>query len=239
MDNSNYVALSRQAGLIRQFNALANNIANADTGGYRREDVVFAEHVKALDAGDPSLSIATASRRIIDFAPGDIQSTGNPFDVAIEGDGFFLVEGADGPRLTRAGAFSLNGEGELVTADARRVLDEGGAPIVIPPQADTFSIAADGTIAADGQPVGRLGLVTADPASLIREGDNVFRAEQGYEPAPDARVRQFAREGSNVSAVTEIARLIEVQRAYEAGQRFLESEDERIKRVVREIGLSR
>ena len=236
MDNAGYVALSRQAGLLRELNAVANNIANVSTSGYRREGMIFAEHVKALEGGDPSLSIATMSHRYVDFRAGEIRGSDNPLDVAIDGEGFFLVETAGGPRLTRSGAFSINAVGELITTDGRRVLDEGGGALVIPPQSSSIAIGADGTISADGQPVGRLGVVTADPAFLVREGDTLFRAEQGFEPLPNAKVRQSALEGSNVSAVGEIARLIDVQRAYEAGQRFLQSEDERIRRTVRELG---
>lgn len=237
MDNAGYVSLSRQSGLMRELNTIANNIANVSTSGYRRESVIFAEHVKAMD-GDPNLSIATMNHRYVDFSAGQINGSDNPLDMAIEGDGFFLVESADGPRLTRAGSFSLNGVGELVNAEGRRVLDEGGGAIVLPPQAGAVSVAPDGSISAGNQPVGRIGVVTADPAYLVREGDNMFRAERGYAPVDVPRVRQNALEGSNVSAVTEIAHLIEVQRAYEMGQSFMQSDDERIKRTVRELGQS-
>jgi len=223
---------------MRELNTIANNIANISTSGYRRESVIFAEHVKAMGGADPSLSIATMNHRYVDFSAGQISGSDNPLDMAIEGDGFFLVESVDGPRLTRAGSFSLNGVGELVNTEGRRVLDEGGGALVLPPQSTSISVAADGTITADNQPVGRIGVVTADAAYLVREGDNMFRAEQGYEPVAIPRVRQNALEGSNVSAVTEIAHLIEVQRAYEMGQSFMQSDDERIKRTVRELGQS-
>lgn len=236
MDNAGYVSLARQAGLLREFNTIANNIANANTSGYRREGVIFSEHVKALSGGDPSMSIATMSHRFVDFSSGELRGTNNALDIAIDGDGFFLVEGETEPMLTRAGAFTLNVEGEIVTASGRRLLDEAGGALVIPQGTRTISVASDGAIAADGQPVGRLGVVVADPAYMVRVGDNMFRAEQGYQAAPQARVRQFALEGSNVSAVTEMAHLIEVQRAYEMGARFLQSEDERIQRTVRELG---
>ncbi len=236
MDNAGYIDLSRQSGLLREMNAIANNIANINTVGFRRESVLFAEHVKALGADDPSISIATMDRRYVDFTEGEIATTENPLDVAIEGEGFFLIEGSDGPRLTRAGSFSLNAVGEIITAGGRRVLDEGGGALVIPAQAGSIAVAADGSITADGQAVGRFGVVTADPASLVREGDNLFRADGGYETSTTARVRQSALEGSNVSAVSEIARLIEVQRTYEMGQKFLQDENDRIMRTVRELG---
>lgn len=238
MDNAGYVGLTRQAGLLRELNTLANNIANVSTTGYRRGSLLFAEHVKALGGDDPSLSMATASRSFIDFTPGEIKTTGNPLDFAIESDAFFMIETPAGQRLTRAGAFTANAVGELVTPDGARVLDEGGGAIVIPPSAREISAAPDGTIFADGQPVGRLGLAKVDPALLVREGDNLFRADKGFDIAENPRVRQFALEGSNVSAVNEIAQLIEVQRTYEMGQQLFQGEDDRIRRTVRELGQS-
>ncbi len=239
MDNAGYVGLTRQAGLLRELNAIANNIANLNTTGYRREGVVFSEHVKALGNDDPSLSMATASHRFVDLNVGEIKRTDNSLDFAIDGDAFFLIETPAGQRLTKAGAFTVNEVGELTTGGGARVLDEGGGAIVLPTQARVISATPDGSLMADGQPVGRLGLMKADPAFLVREGDNLFRADQGFEPADDVKVRQNALEGSNVSAVTEIARLIEVQRTYESGQKLFQNEDERIRKTVRDLGQMR
>ncbi|HXI86266.1 MAG TPA: flagellar hook-basal body complex protein [Parvularculaceae bacterium] len=235
MDNASYVSLARQSGLLRELNSIANNIANVNTTGYRRESTLFAEHVKALGS-DPSVSIATTAGNYVDFSEGEIATSNNPLDFAIDGDGFFLVETPSGPALTRAGAFALNGVGEIVDANGRRVLDQGGSPIVVPPQTKSISATPDGTISADGQAVGKLGIVKADPDFLVREGDNLFRTDKGYQPVDNPKVRQFALEGSNVSAVAEIAKLIEVQRTYEMGQKFLSDDDDRIKQTVRELG---
>ncbi|VAV91005.1 Flagellar basal-body rod protein FlgG [hydrothermal vent metagenome] len=239
MDNAGYIGLSRQSGLMRELNSVANNIANINTNGYRREANIFAEHVKALQNGDPSLSIATMTRRYVDLSAGDITRTNNPLDVAIEGNGFFLVEAPQGQRLTRDGAFSLNAQGELVSSSGARVLDESGGAITIPPGGGKISITADGAINVGAQNIGKLGVVTADPALLVRVGQNQFRAENGYEPALNTRVHQFSLEGSNVSAVQELARLIEVQRTYEESKKFSDNDGERITRTVRALGQSR
>ncbi len=238
MDNVGYVALSRNAGLRRELDAIANNIANISTNGYRREGAVFAEHVKAIENGDPSLSIATMSRRYVDLSAGEVSITKNPLDFAIEGEGFFLVEAGDGQHLTRDGAFSTNAEGELVSSTGARVLDDAGGAIVIPPQASSITASSDGFIYADGQAIGRLGVVTADPAFMTRQGQNSFRAENGFEPVETPSIRQGAVEGSNVNPVAEIARLIEVQRTYEASQRFSQDDGERINRTIRTLGQS-
>ena len=236
MDNAGYVGLSRNAGLLREMTAIANNIANINTNGFRREGAVFAEHVKSIDNGDPSLSVATMSRRYVDLSAGQIKTTGNPLDFAIDGPGFFLVEGPNGQRLTRDGAFNTNAQGELVTPTGARVLDDAGGAIVIPPGANTINTTEDGFIFADGNAVGRIGVVTADNAFLTRDGDNLFIAENGFAPLEGARVRQNAVEGSNVKAVEELARLIEVQRTYELSQRFAQNENDRINRTVRVLG---
>src|SRR5690606_28715046 len=113
MDNAIYATLSRQSGLMREMQVLAHNIANTSTTGFRREGVSFAEHVRAAGDG-PSLSMPHASARHVDLAQGDLTQTGAPFDMAIRGEGFFLVETPQGQRLTRAGSFTPNAEGELV-----------------------------------------------------------------------------------------------------------------------------
>jgi flagellar basal-body rod protein FlgF len=238
MDNAGYVGLSRQAGLSRELTTIANNLANMNTNGFRRESAIFAEYVSALSNGDSSLSVATQSRRFIDTSAGEAAVTNAPLDMAISGDGFFLVEAPSGERLTRDGAFSLNAERELVTAQGFRVLDEGGSAIVIPPGQDDVAVSPDGSISANGQPVARIGVVTANPAFMVREGNNMFRAETGFEQVADPRVQQGVLEGSNVNAIEEMARLIEVQRAYQASKSFIDDESERISRTIRTLGRS-
>ena len=125
MDAAGYVTLTRQSGLMREMQLIANNIANASTAGFRREGVVFSEYVRRLDDA-PSLSMAHASARHVDLTPGETEMTGAAFDLAIEGEGFFLVETPQGNRLTRAGMFTPSAEGELVNPDGHRLLDQGG-----------------------------------------------------------------------------------------------------------------
>ncbi len=237
MENATYTVLTRQSGLMNQMRVVANNIANLSTTGFRTEDVVFSEHVKALGRDDPSLSMATASVRETVSAQGTLTQTGGPFDLAIEGDGFFLVETPGGERLTRAGAFTPNENGDLVTPEGYRVLDAGGAPVFIPQGAGPVGIAPDGTVSAGGQPVGQVGLVRPlNPAGLIREDGVRFRADEGFEPLIEGRMLQGFLEESNVNPVLEISRMIEVQRAYELGQSFIDKEDERIRSAIRALG---
>lgn len=236
MDNAGYIGLSRSAGLSRELTTIANNIANISTNGFRREGAVFAEHLKALENGDPSLSIATMTRRFVDLSQGDVTTTNNQLDFAIDGEGFFVVETPNGQRLTRDGAFSLNAESELVTSSGARVLDDSGGAIAIPPGSGAINAGNDGTIFAGGQAIGRISVVTADPAFLTRAGDNLFHAENGFVTAENPSVRQNALEGSNVNPVTELARLIEVQRTYESSKNLMQQENDRIMRTVQTLG---
>ena len=237
MENATYTALTRQSGLMNEMRVVANNLANVSTTGFRTEGVIFAEYVRALGPDDPSLSMATASARDTVLLQGTLSQTGGSFDLAIEGDGFFLVETPGGERLTRAGAFTPNENGDLVTPEGYRVLDAGGAPVFVPQGAGPVGIAPDGTVSAGGQPVGQIGLVIpSDSSAMVREDGVRFRADDGYEPALTSRMLQGFLEESNVDPVLEIARMIEVQRAYELGQSFLDKEDERIRGALRALG---
>ena len=237
MDNIGYTSLTRQSGLMREMQSIANNIANASTTGFRREGVIFSEYIHALDRKDPSLSMATANTRSLNLEQGALTQTGGTFDFAIEGDGFFLLDGPTGQFLTRAGVFTPSAEGELVTPDGYRLLDGGGSPVFIPPDAKTISMAADGTLSADGRALALIGLFSPVDQTDLQHRDGVrFEAPGGVEPAlTEATILQGFVEGSNVDPIAEIARMIEVQRSYELGQKFMEKEDERIRSVTKTV----
>ena len=235
MDAAGYATLNRQSGLMREMGVVANNIANASTTGFRREGVVFSEFVAALDE-DPSLSMADASGRHVDLSQSTLAQTGGAFDFAIQGEGFFLIETPQGQRLTRAGSFTPSAEGELVTPDGYRLLDAGGAPIFIPPDVKGVAMSADGTLSSNGQPIAQVGLwQPTDPLALKHQSGTLFDGGE-VEPAEGAVVMQGMLEDSNVEPVSEIARMIEVQRAYELGQKFLDAEDERVRGVITTLG---
>lgn len=233
MENFGYVTLSRQSGLMREMRVIANNIANQSTAGYRQEGLVFSEHVTRV-GDDQSISMARGNTRNTSFLPGTMTQTNGAFDLAIEGGGFFLVDTPQGQRLTRAGNFSPNSAGDLVTMDGYRVLDAGGAPVFIPPDAKGISIAGDGTLSAEGRPLGQIGLFSPiDPVGMTREDGVLFRADAGVEPMLEGRILQGFLENSNVDPIGQIARMIEVQRAYEMGQKFLENEHERVRNALK------
>ncbi len=235
MDAAGYTALTRQSGLMREMQVVANNIANLSTTGFKREGVVFSEHVARMAEG-PSLSMANGNARHVDLSQAGISKTGGSFDFAVQGEGFFLVETPDGERLTRAGSFTPSPAGELVTPEGFRLLDQGGAPVFVPSGAGAVALSQDGTLSAGGAPLARIGLWRpADPLSLQHQAGTLFSAAE-MEPVDGAVLMQGYLEDSNVEPVSEIARMIEVQRAYEMGQTFMDREDQRMRSVIDTLG---
>lgn len=237
MDNSSYTTLTRLSGLMREMQVVANNIANSSTAGYRAEGVIFAEHVATTGRGEPSLSMGAAVGHTVSSQQGALERTGASFDFAIEGDGYFLVRTPQGEALTRAGSFIRNEVGELVSPSGHLLLDGGGAPVFVPPTAASIALARDGTLSADGEPLTRIGLwQPLDPTELARQAGTVFAAASGVEPMETGQILQGFLEQSNVDPVGQIARMIEVQRAYELGQSFLDAEDQRVRDFLRTAG---
>lgn len=237
MDAANYTTLTRQSGLMREMQVVANNIANASTTGFRREGVVFAEYIAKVDDGS-SLSMASGDARVIDLSQASLSKTGASFDLAIQGDGFFQIETPNGPQLTRAGSFTPDATGTLVTNDGYPLLDEGGTPVVVPAVANAkqIAISQDGTVSAEGQTLGRIGLWRpTDPLSLLHQSGTMFSASD-IQPIENAVILQGYLEDSNVNPVSEIARMIAVQRSYEMGQSFLDQEDKRMRGVIETLG---
>lgn len=237
MDNVSYTTLSRQTGLLQELQVVANNIANAQTTGFQREEATFAEHIARLGRGDESLSMTASLVRRIDRTQGALSPTGSPFDLAIQGEGYFQIGTPTGAMLTRAGSFSTNQNGEMVTPDGYPLLDLGGAPIFIPPDASDLAIGKDGTVQANGLPLAQVGLVMpTDPLALQRRGSGLFESPGGVVPVDQPVILQGFTEASNVNPIAEISRMIEVQHAYEQGQKFMDSEHERIRGVISTLG---
>jgi len=233
MDNTIYATLSRQSGLMNEMQVVANNMANITTTGFRREGVLFSEYVDSLDGEERSLSMAYASGRSVNFEEGPLASTGGSLDFAIQGKGFFMIETPEGNQLTRAGSFLRSPDGEMVTPEGFRVLDSGGTPIFLPTDQGPISMAEDGTLSANGAPLAQIGLYMPENLNSISlQAGTRFAAPDGTVPAEGARVMQGFVEQSNVEPVAEISRMIEVQRAYQMGQNFLDREDERIRSVI-------
>lgn len=234
-DTLAYLTLNRQIGLAREMTAIANNLANISTTGFRREGLVFSEFIRAATPG-PSVSMADLHGRFASDLPGEVTVTGGRLDLAIQGAGYFTIDTGAEILLTRAGAFLRSPEGLLVTPDGARVLDDGGAPVFLPPDAAAVAVAPDGTVSADGAPLARLAVVSARPEALTRAGLTAFRATGEVLPVGAPRILQGALESSNVDPIGEIARMIAVTRAYESAQALIEDADQRVRDTLNRLG---
>lgn len=242
MENTSLIGLSRQVALRRELDIIANNLANLTTAGFKGEKVLFEEYLmpvartQSFGQRDSRLSFVQDLATMHDFAAGPIQQTGNPLDVAIDGTGFFAVETPAGERFQRSGAFQVNSLGELVTSEGFRVLGEAG-PIVFEPNDTGIAIARDGTVSASGGTRGRLRLARFEnPQTLVKDGTSTWRATAEALPVDvSTGVVQGAIERSNVRAVTELGRMIEVTRAYSSLASLMQSGDELRRDAIRSL----
>lgn len=232
MDTTAYIALSRQMTLARRMETIAHNLANANTPGFRAERLRF--ETVWQPAGPPGrLAFVQDVGAPPDLSEGALDETGNPFDFAISGPGFFTVSTPDGPAYVRAGRFHPDPEGTLVTTDSHVLLDADGAPVVLPAGSRDIHLAADGTLSNEAGPFARLQVVTFDdPAVLERSGGGLFRSRARPRPAEEARLVQGMLEGSNVEPVAEVTRLVETTRAFEMVQKMIETRHELDRRVI-------
>lgn len=217
MEAGLYVSLSSQIAVERRLNTLADNIANANTVGFRATGIKFNDLVTG--AGDNSLSFVSTGRAYLDTQTGGMRETGNTLDFAIQGDAWFSIQTPQGQVLTRDGRFSLNEAGELLTLEGYQVLDAGGAPIQLDPLAGAPEAGADGMLRQNGNPVGAIGLFEYTPHENFQRFGNSGILPQGpVEPVVDRNdvgVKQGFVEESNVNPVVSMTQLIMVQRAFE------------------------
>jgi flagellar basal-body rod protein FlgF len=241
MDNAVLVGLSRQVALGRELEVVANNLANINTTGYKADRSIFEQFLMPeassgeFPAGSRQPNYVRDRATWHNLSAGPILRTGAPLDVAIDGDAFLVVQTAAGQRYTRNGALQINATGTLVTNAGDPVLGVGG-PIQFQNTDHDISISGDGTItvreggsATSDAVRGQLQLAQfANEGQLQKEGSSLFSARPGVTPQPapqNVRVVQGAIEQSNVSAVAEMARMIEISRTYEQIASILKQED--------------
>lgn len=233
MENTLLVGLSRQVALRRELDVVANNLANLGTNGFKGENTLFQEFLAGrarehnFQGADQRVTMVIDRATRTDFGQGPLENTTSPLDIAIDGEGFFVVETPQGERFTRNGSFTTSPTGELITSAGHKVLGEGG-PIQFDPTDTDISIARDGTIATRNGERGRIRLVRFEnETALTKQGLNLFSASA--EPvAADVRTRvvQGAIEKSNVRPVVEISRMIEITRAYTSISNLMQKTDE-------------
>lgn len=229
MDRLIYIAMTGAKHALGQQDAVTHNLANADSTGFREEMHKFRA-VEVTNSPLPSRAFVVDASVASDFSAGPLKFTGRTYDMAVEGQGWFAVQGADGTEAyTRDGSFQLSPEGVLLTRSGQPVIGDGG-PITIPPDNEVV-IGKDGSISAIPATgdrnavnvVGRLKLVNPDEASLERGDDGLFRVAGGN-PAPLDETVQVAGgylEGSNVNVVDQMVNMISVQRQFEMQMQVL------------------
>lgn len=231
MDRLIYLSMSAAKATMQRQEVLAHNLANASTNGFRAE--MAALRAVPVRGDGASTRVYTLETTVgYDDAPGVVQTTGRPLDVAVAGKSWLAVQALDGTEAyTRAGALEVNAEGTLVDVAGRPVLGDGG-PITVPANA-SVDIANDGSVSArvgNGRPqnVGRIKLVTSED-KLKRGGDGLFRTASGdpLDPDPNARLRSGALEGSNVSAVETMVAMIAAARQFEHQMKMLQNAEQK------------
>ena len=230
MENALLVGLSRQMALSHQLDIIANNVANIDTTAYKADNESFSQYLMPgasdgqFSGKDKRVSFVQDRATWIDFGPGAIEHTGDPLNVALDGKGYLVVQTPRGQRYTRNGALSTNATGQLVTSEGYQVLGDGG-PITFQSTDHDISISPNGIITvregastADSQR-GKLRIVGFDqPERLQKDSSSTFMAPNGVNAGPPpagTRVIQGAVEKSNVNAVAEMARMIQISRSYQ------------------------
>jgi len=232
MDRLVFAAMTGARSALGQMAITANNLANASTPGFREQIAAFRAVPMGGD-GANTRAFALDTTPGSNFQAGVFESTGNPFDVALQGDGFFVVRRPDGREaLTRAGNFRTNLAGELITASGLPVLGDAG-PIVIPPNSSPPQIGDDGTVVVfDGtspqpQILGKLRLVKPDPKALSRSGDGLFEVAnvQSLTSDPSLAAKQGFVEGSNVSVAAAMVALVGQQRLFDLNVKMIQNAD--------------
>ncbi|MDT8903767.1 flagellar basal-body rod protein FlgF [Anaeroselena agilis] len=243
-----YVAGSGMMTEATRTDVIANNLANASTAGYRK-DVAIGKDFRSMlirrinDGPNSPLIGSMGVGSVIDevatiHEQGGIRPTGNKFDLAIEGRGFFAVETPAGVRYTRNGGFTRSAQGELVTVDGYRVLGQGGAIQLGDPESQVY-IADDGRVMVDDAEADTLRIADfADVKRLVKEGANLFAAAPGQqeEPVAGITVRAGYLEHSNVNVVAEMVNLIAGYRAYEINGKAVQAHDSLLDKAVNDVG---
>lgn len=239
--------LSAAGAMVQQIRLeiLSNNIANINTNGYKGERTIFRIDEDATtpvqapvpDAVQPLSPYAPPFETRIDFSQGALRQTGNPLDVAINGNGFFAVQTPEGLQYTRQGSFSLNAQGVLVTADGFPVLGEGGEITV---EEGKVEIDLQGGVYVDGDEVGRLQINDfEDPQTLQKAGNGRFMTTDQtivIEGPQDTTLSQGYLEAANVNPILAMTEMIETSRAFEAYQKVIQTVDEATSTSINTVG---
>ncbi len=242
MDNTLLVSLSHQLASFRSMDVIANNLANVSTPAFKREAVQFQEFIKNMpavegeDSGPHRVSFVQDRGVVRDLGEGKFETTNAPFDLAINGTGYFVVSTPNGDRYTRNGHFMLDGGGRLVTEDGNSVQGDGG-DVTVQPDDGEISIAQDGTISGKNGQLGKLRLVSfTNERQMKKEGSSLYSTQEAPQAATSIKITQGMIETSNVQPVIEISHMIEVMRAYQATANLSQSQEDLMRQAIDKLG---
>ena len=238
MSTTTTVALSQQMALRRTMDVIANNLANMNTTAFKSESVVFQDYLMDVQTenGTEEVAYVIDQGTTRNLTPGNQVVTENPLDFAINGDGYFVVETPQGDRYTRNGHFILDETGQLITKEGYPVLGSGGQTITLTPEGGMITVSADGTISDDTGQKGQLALVRFDnETALDKEGDSLFVTDQDPIPVGNPSIVQGFIEQSNVSAIMEMTKMIDVMRAYQSAAKLMETQNELTLQAIDEL----
>jgi len=238
MNIASLIASSRLVAQERAIEVTAMNLSNANTPGFQASRVQFATWLNqqptgAALPGEPRIAYTQDRATWRDPGQGTLTQTGNPFDLALRNGGYFTVATDHGPRLTRDGRFSPLPNGTIGDGAGNALLDVTGKPVRIGPTDTTITITADGGVASENGPLGRIGVVTpADPNKLQAEGATLLRAETPTSQSATPGVLQGVIEGSNVPPVLEVTRMMNDMQEFQFTTQLLQAEDDRIQSTI-------
>lgn len=242
MENSIYIALSQQSALQREMNVVANNIANMNSPGFKGQASLFLSYIEKIegqDLRDPKLrkmAFVNDYGTVTNFAPGPIAPTGNPLDVALNGDGYLVIQRGENRFYTRNGHLQLDAQRRIVNTNGDLVLGQNNQPIQLPENDSDLVITNDGTIANAAGPINKLQIVRFERPQFVEPvGDTLFKTTEPEIPATDTAIKQGYLEGSNVNAIKSMTEMIEVQRAYERANQIVQQEHERLRKASERI----
>ena len=242
MENALMIGLSRQLTLRRAMDVTANNIANANTPGFKVESLLLRDQpAQRAESQDGPSQLRYVENWGIgrDFGQGQMEYTGRPLDLAFDGEGFFAVETEGGSlRYTRDGRFRMDQEGRLATTDGSLVLDESGSPILLQPGGGNITVQG-GAMLQDGREVARIGAYTfEDLGALEKTGDGRYLAPDGVDAdiSTEINIQQGYVETSNVQQVLELTRMMATMRAYQSVSRFIQQGEELNRKAIERLG---
>ena len=236
MENSVYIGLSKQVVLREQMSIIANNVANVNTPGFRAQNMVFTEFIENPRYMKEDISMVLDYGQYQMTDPGSLKETGNPLDIALVGNGFMGIQTPSGVQYTRAGNLTMDANGALKNARGMAVANVDGGDIIIPPNTKEIHIDRKGIVstkdifAAELAPIGQLLIAEFENyQELDPVGNGLYKTDAAPLPAEKTSVLQGKIEGSNVQAVVEMTRMIDVLREYQAVQNMMQSEHERLR----------